>query len=167
MPVHFCPVCQNRELDGWEMQFRPQAQKSEISNSGERYTWWEGAGATEVHKNIHLLELICPQCNFRATESFFRREFVHPTLKEDSEGWYIEVRPGELFGALGLMFRSMVIKYYLDPEELTVGARYFKLLRIVNAQTLEELPEDLVAGDKALRLFAKKRLETLLNRKEV
>ncbi len=163
MPVYFCPVCQNRELDSWKMQFKLQTQKSELSDPGRIDTWWNEADAC---KDIHLLELICPRCSFRATESFFKRGAVHPTPKKDSEGWYIEVRPGELFGTAGLMFSSIVIKYYLDIE-CKVGARYFKLLRIVNAKTPEELPEDLVTDDKALRLFAKERLETLLNRKEV
>lgn len=165
MSVYFCPVCQNRELDAWMLQFKAQSQKSETSDPGKIDTRWEYIEYS-ARKDVHLLEVYCTQCHFRATGSFFQREVIHPTPRKDSKGWYIEVHPKELFGAVGLMFSSMAIKYYLDTE-CEVGVRYFKLLRIVNAKTPEEFPEGLAADDKALRLFARKRFETLVGRKKV
>lgn len=163
MATHFCPLCSSRRLKSWLLQFVPCLQKSELSDPGKIDTWWEPIPGSTM--DVCTVDVTCTLCGFRATGSFFRRGVIHPTPKQDDKGWYIEVFPKGLPGAVGTMFSSMVIKYYLDTE-CTMGAKYFKLLNVANAQMPEELPEYLVADDESLRLFAKKRLETLVGRQE-
>jgi len=158
-----CPVCDNPSRF---VSLRLATAVYRWQWSTQRWDW----RLTQRAGNISIPgpTVVCDDCQFRADVSFFTTGALHPTPKEDEDGWYVEFEMRDETHSLRKveLFKHVRARYYIDIETES-GRKYLDLLRVANAETVEELPEDLVNLDVGVRLFAQKRLETLRGRKKI
>lgn len=155
-----CPLCNSKRLYTLQMDVTRRSQRIQVDDPGEWEAVWIAIPGA-IGAVLRHLEIECG-CGFRADESFFNPQVLHPTPKRDEGGWYITFNG---VPSTTRLFDPLTIKCYINTSR-DEGKNYLALLRVVHAETIEELPEDLVNADEAVRMFAKKRLETLKGRKE-